>query len=262
MSDPKRLLDDLGGGELKGLLEAGKSELPNDAQMLALAAKIGVAGALGGLGGAGAAGAGGASGAGAAGTGAGAGAAKAGAGIAGVVKGATAIKVGVAVAVLAGAGAGTVAVTSRKADDVDAKPSGIVASPSLTATGAPSTVTESLPPRVDPLASASANVEPSAKPMATATTKPAAPNPAEEVKMLERAQDALRGGRHAEALSLCSEHAKSFPNGMLAQEREVIAVEALMKTGRASEAKARAEKFKTRFPGSSHTRRIDALVGP
>jgi outer membrane protein assembly factor BamD (BamD/ComL family) len=93
-------------------------------------------------------------------------------------------------------------------------------------------------------------------------TKSAAPNPAEEVKLLERAQDALRSGRHAEALSLCNEHTKSFPNGMLAQEREVIAVEALVKTGRTAEAKARADAFKKRFPGSSHARRVDALVGP
>ena len=47
---------------------------------------------------------------------------------------------------------------------------------------------------------------------------------------------------------------------MLAQERAVIAVEALVKTGRTAEAKMRAEKFKARFPGSSHARRIDALL--
>lgn len=252
MSDPKRLLDGLGGGELKSLLEAGKSELPNDAQMLALATKIGVAGALGAAGGAGAAGAGGAGGA---------GAAKAGATATAAVKGATAIKIGVAVAVVSAAGAGTVAVTSSEKSHVDeSKPSGIVAAPSVTTTTV-ATASESLPPRVDPFASA--NVEPSAKPTtAPSVAKSAAPNPADEVKMLERAQDALRSGRHAEALSLCNEHATRYPNGMLAQEREVIAVEALVKTGRTAEAKARAEKFKARFPGSSHARRIDSLLGP
>lgn len=252
MSDPKRLLDGLGGGELRDLLEAGKNELPKDAQMLALAAKIGVAGALGAAG-AGAAGAGGGASA-----GAGAGAAKAGAGAVAAVKGATAIKIGVAIAVVSAAGAGTVAVTSsQRSNAVESKPSGIVAAPSVTAASTSTgTASESLPARPDPFASASA--EPSAKP---APIKSAAPNPAEEVKLLERAQDALRSGRHADALSLCNEHAKSYPNGMLAQEREVIAVEALVKTGRTVEAKARAEKFKARFPGSSHARRIDALIG-
>ncbi len=80
------------------------------------------------------------------------------------------------------------------------------------------------------------------------------------MKLLERAQDALRS-RPAEALALTNEHAQRFPGGMLSQEREVIAIEALVKTGRKAEAKKRVEKFKTRFPGSSHTRRLDTLVG-
>ncbi|MBX3197584.1 MAG: hypothetical protein KF894_05525, partial [Labilithrix sp.] len=57
MSDPKRLLDDLGDGELTKLLAAGKSEVPDHAALGALATKLGI---LGGLGGAGAAGLGGA----------------------------------------------------------------------------------------------------------------------------------------------------------------------------------------------------------
>jgi outer membrane protein assembly factor BamD (BamD/ComL family) len=81
------------------------------------------------------------------------------------------------------------------------------------------------------------------------------------VKLLERAQDALKT-RPDEALALCNEHAKSYPNGMLAQEREVIAIEALVKMGRTAEAKSRADRFRARFPGSSHMRRIDTIVGP
>jgi len=254
MSDPKRLLDELGGGELKDLLHAGKSEVPDDTKLLELAAKMGIAGALGGLGGAGAAGAGGAGGAGAgAGAGAGgAGAAKIGASAAVATKGALAVKVGVAVAVVSLAGAGTVAVTSKKASVEESTPSGIVAT--ATTSAAPmGAASVTLPPRIDPLSIPSA--EPSTK-----TTTTAKPKAEDEVKMLERAQDALKS-RPEEALALCNEHAKSYPNGMLAQEREVIAVEALMKTGRTAEAKARAEKFKARFPGSSHARRIDAIVG-
>ena len=77
--------------------------------------------------------------------------------------------------------------------------------------------------------------------------------------MLERAQDALKS-RPREALALCDEHARAFPNGMLAQEREVIAIEALMKTGREQEARARAARFASRYPGSSHARRVDTLL--
>jgi hypothetical protein len=250
MSDPKRLFEELRDGELRDLLAAGKSETPDDHQMAALAAKIGL---LGGLGGAGAAGAGGAGGGGAGAGAAGAGA-KAGAAV-GAAKGALAIKVVGAVAVAGAVSAGTV-VATRHADAPRAAPIGIVASapgPAATA-GEPSV---RLAPRIDPLASAA--IEPSAKPVPARSAAPASPS--DEVKLLERAQDALRT-RPDEALALCNDHARTFPNGMLVQEREVIAIEALVKSGRTDEARARAARFKARWPGSSHARRIDTLVGP
>lgn len=80
------------------------------------------------------------------------------------------------------------------------------------------------------------------------------------MKLLEKAQDALRT-RPAEALTITNEHAQRFPSSAFAQEREVIAIEALVKTGRKAEAKKRVERFKARFPGSGHTRRLDTLVG-
>ncbi|MDB5218419.1 MAG: Translation initiation factor 2, partial [Myxococcaceae bacterium] len=85
--------------------------------------------------------------------------------------------------------------------------------------------------------------------------------PEAEVKLVQRAQDALRGARPAEALALCNDHAKRFPNGMVTQECEVIAVEALVKTGRKDEARKRADRFKARFPGSASIRRLDVLLG-
>ena len=85
--------------------------------------------------------------------------------------------------------------------------------------------------------------------------------PEAEVKLVQRAQDALRGGRAPEALALCNDHARRFPNGMVTQECEVIAVEALVKTGRKDEARRRADRFKARFPGSAAIRRLDVLLG-
>lgn len=82
-----------------------------------------------------------------------------------------------------------------------------------------------------------------------------------EVKLVQRAQDALRGSRPAEALALCNDHAKRFPDGVVTQECEVIAVEALVKTGRKDEARRRADRFKARFPGSASIRRLDVLLG-
>jgi hypothetical protein len=64
----------------------------------------------------------------------------------------------------------------------------------------------------------------------------------------------------ARALLLCSQHAAQFPNGILGQEREVIAIEALLALGRGGEAAARAEAFEAHYPGSAHARRLRALV--
>jgi len=100
-----------------------------------------------------------------------------------------------------------------------------------------------------------------ARPASTASTEVKDEGPEAEVKLVERAQDALRSGRPAEALALCNDHAKRFPNGMVTQECEVIAVEALVKTGRKGDARKRADRFKARFPGSAAIRRLDVLVG-
>ncbi|MCA9588950.1 MAG: hypothetical protein KC657_26725, partial [Myxococcales bacterium] len=51
--DPKRLVDE--GGPLADLLTAGRTEVPQDHQLGALAAKLGIVGGLGGAGGAAAA---------------------------------------------------------------------------------------------------------------------------------------------------------------------------------------------------------------
>ncbi len=100
-------------------------------------------------------------------------------------------------------------------------------------------------------------------PMPSATPLDAAKNEASdlaaEVALLHAAQDGLRGSP-AEALARANEHARRFPRGALGQEREVIAIEALVKLGRREEARARAARFARTFPGSTHQRRVDALV--
>ena len=82
-----------------------------------------------------------------------------------------------------------------------------------------------------------------------------------EAHLLQRAQDAL-GTNPGEALSLAEAHASKFPAGALGQEREVVAIQALLRLGRGDEARARGAKFLAAFPGSAHRRRIEALLGP
>jgi hypothetical protein len=63
----------------------------------------------------------------------------------------------------------------------------------------------------------------------------------------------------AAALALVDDHARRFPKSELRQERELIALDALIALGRFSEARARARSFRQMFPGSAHVRRLEAL---
>jgi hypothetical protein len=62
------------------------------------------------------------------------------------------------------------------------------------------------------------------------------------------------------ALALTDEHARRFPSGPLTQEREVLAIEALTRLGRTSDARSRLAAFRDRFPQSPHIARLEALV--
>jgi hypothetical protein len=73
---------------------------------------------------------------------------------------------------------------------------------------------------------------------------------------VSRAQRAL-DANPALALSLAERHRALFPEGALAQEREVIAVEALRALRRPDEAEARARRFRARYPDSAHLPRVE-----
>jgi hypothetical protein len=93
---------------------------------------------------------------------------------------------------------------------------------------------------------------------AAASSKPAsAPSkPLGEAALLEQARRALNGSPSS-ALQLANQHRARFPNGVLTQEREVIAIEALRRLHRSSEAEQRAGGFSKAFPGSAHQRMVD-----
>jgi hypothetical protein len=82
-----------------------------------------------------------------------------------------------------------------------------------------------------------------------------------EGALLLRARQSLTSDPAA-ALTLTDEDARRFPTGPLAPEREVLAVEALVRLHRPAEAKERLAAFRTRYPQSPHLARLDALVGP
>jgi hypothetical protein len=89
-----------------------------------------------------------------------------------------------------------------------------------------------------------------------APSRPPAPN---ESTLLGQAQAAL-SRNPALALSLCEQHRAWFPRGMLVQEREVIAIEALTRSGRRAEAGTRATRFLKAFPRSAYRSKVLSLV--
>lgn len=123
---------------------------------------------------------------------------------------------------------------------------------------APSPVQPAVPaPQAPGLApSEPAQAQPAEAP--AAQVLPAKPAPAaqlSEAELLEQARSALKGDP-ARALARANEHRRRFPGGVLVQEREVIAIQALRQLGRASEAEQRAEAFSKAFPGSAFQRKL------
>jgi hypothetical protein len=72
----------------------------------------------------------------------------------------------------------------------------------------------------------------------------------EELRLLRQARTAVAREDFAAALSPIGAHAREFPNGRLAEEREALRVKALVGLGRADDARRAATGFEARFPRS------------
>lgn len=123
----------------------------------------------------------------------------------------------------------------------------VAAAAAVTATVAapvlPSIDTRDLPDAVSPAAPvvpASGSAAPGASALDLAA----------ERTMLDVARTALGRGNGANALVACDDHARRFPRGALAEEREAIAVQALVLEHRGEDARARAERFRKTHPRS------------
>jgi hypothetical protein len=80
-----------------------------------------------------------------------------------------------------------------------------------------------------------------------------------EADLVGRAQKALRTDP-SRALALTAEHRQLYPRGTLAQEREVLAIEALGALGRGAAARARAAAFESASPGSPYAVRVARAI--
>jgi hypothetical protein len=71
-----------------------------------------------------------------------------------------------------------------------------------------------------------------------------------ELALLQRAHADYAHHRYARALGVVAEHARRFPNGRLAEEREALRVRSLAGAGRTQEARLAYASFARRFPRS------------
>lgn len=123
---------------------------------------------------------------------------------------------------------------------------------------APATPQVALAPAVRSAPAARARVPAAAKvALAEPVLAPAAPAPS-ELSLIQQAEAAR--SHSAEALAILARHEQLYPRGALAQEREVLAVEMLLKAGNATQASARAQRFEAVNPGSAHLSRLRALL--
>jgi len=151
---------------------------------------------------------------------------------------------------------------------IRSSPGGLGSKSPLSARPAPA-VSPPPPPAEPPSSPASsAAIEPpsprSVRPAAEPVPKAAEPlsetdSLAQEAALLERARAAL-GPTPAAALELTEVHASRFPRGKLGMERELIALEALRRLGRAEEARTRGEALLARAKGGLYEARIRQLV--
>lgn len=80
-----------------------------------------------------------------------------------------------------------------------------------------------------------------------------------ELELLRAARLALKSSP-AEALRLAEQHRSVYPSGKLTQERELIAISALVALGRRTSALSRAGGFERAFPTSPYRKQIGELL--
>jgi len=77
-----------------------------------------------------------------------------------------------------------------------------------------------------------------------------------ELTLVRGAREAL-AARPAASLQLLDQHLRLYPHGKLAEEREVLAIDALRRVGRANTADQRQARFIANHPASAHRSRLE-----
>ncbi len=154
---------------------------------------------------------------------------------------------------------------------VESGPEHVAPAPSPIVAPVPEHAASAPSPIVEPPAPAPTVVE---HPLPSATghtprthvAPPAAPSQAapatvdDEAALLANATRALAHGDYDQALGIVAEHARRFANGVLAEERGALELEALLGLGRGDEAAVAARRFASSYPHSVHAPLVERAL--
>jgi hypothetical protein len=134
-------------------------------------------------------------------------------------------------------------------------------SASTLAIAGPSASTKGLEPvSIDTLPSAQGTARPQPMPSSTGEAASGRSPLRRERELVDGAAGALKNSNPRQALELAEQHARLFPTGQLAEEREVIVIEGLLALGRRTDATARLARFRANFPASPAGPRLESNI--
>lgn len=110
-----------------------------------------------------------------------------------------------------------------------------------------------------PVAASSNVVAPSSPTKARANTSSV--DLGDQIALLDAARDALSSGSGDRALNLVNQYQSKYPSGSFRPEAAALKIEALVKLGRRTEARAHAERFVAAHRGSPLADRVARIAG-
>jgi hypothetical protein len=131
--------------------------------------------------------------------------------------------------------------------------------PSMPVTTAPPALPEPAP-SIPTVAASSLPAVPTTSSASRFPVTPAA-NLAEERRLLDGARASLAHGEPASAMAPLDDHLRRFPRGVLAEEREALAIQALARSGRMNEAVERGARFQRTYPTSLMAPAVEDALG-
>jgi hypothetical protein len=152
-------------------------------------------------------------------------------------------------------GTASPSIVSRRAPAAHADPAQVAAPVTATATATPSAMGAKAP-----RASGS-------KASLNSASEPAVFGPEQGRVVVESELDLLKQARNtlnadpARAYALTERYRAQYPRGAFAQERDFMAITALSRLGRTSDARSSAADFRARYPRSAYLAQIDRMLG-